>query len=50
MIIDCNNQVTNLLGYKKIELVGEKIETIMPKIFADSHDDLLLKYFDNPDR
>jgi PAS domain S-box-containing protein len=50
IITNSNNQITNLLGYNKNELVGEKIETIMPKIFADNHDDLLLKYFDNPDR
>jgi PAS domain S-box-containing protein len=50
VITNSNNQITNLLGYNKSEVIGEKIETIMPKIFADSHDDLLLKYFDNPDQ
>jgi PAS domain S-box-containing protein len=49
-ITNSNNQISNLLGYNKSEVIGEKIETIMPKIFADSHDDLLFKYFDNPDQ
>jgi PAS domain S-box-containing protein len=49
-ITNSNNQISNLLGYNKSEVIGEKIETIMPKIFADSHDDLLLRYFDNPNQ
>lgn len=49
-ITNSNSQITQLLGYNKQDLVNEKIETIMPKIFADSHDDLLFKYFDSPDR
>lgn len=50
IITNSNNQISNLLGYNKSEVIGEKIETIMPKIFADNHDDLLLKYFDNPNQ
>ena len=50
IITNSNSHINQLLGYNKLDIVGEKIETIMPKIFADSHDDLLLKYFENPDR
>lgn len=50
VITNSNNQISQLLGYNKSEVIGEKIETIMPKIFADNHDELLLKYFDNPNQ
>jgi PAS domain S-box-containing protein len=49
-ITNSNTQVFNILGYHKADLIGEKIETIMPKIFADNHDHLLLNYFDNPSK
>ena len=48
MITNSNSQITQLLGYNKVDIIGEKIETIMPKIFADSHDRLLFKYLDSP--
>ena len=33
----CTNSIVNLLGYMKSEIVGKKIEVLMPKIFAEGH-------------
>ena len=33
----CTNSIVNLLGYMKSEIIGKKIEILMPKIFADGH-------------
>lgn len=46
-IINVNNGIRNLLGYKPQEVIGEKVDMIMPKIFADSHPKLLMKYFND---
>lgn len=46
-IISVNNGVNSLLGYKPNEVVGEKIEMLMPKIFSDFHPRLLLRFFNN---
>jgi PAS domain S-box-containing protein len=47
-IINVNNEIVQLLGYKKNELIGEKIENLMPKIFSDNHQRLLMRYFNDP--
>ena len=33
----CTNSLVNLLGYLKSEIVGKKIEVLMPKIFIEGH-------------
>ena len=33
----CTNSIVNLLGYMKSEIIGKKIEVLMPKIFIDGH-------------
>ena len=33
----CTNSIVNLLGYMKSEIVGKRIEVLMPKIFIDGH-------------
>ena len=38
-----SNSVTNLLGYQKIELIGKKIETIMPNIYIQDHNMVVAK-------
>ena len=37
----CTNSIINLLGYMKSEIIGKKIEVLMPKIFADGHERML---------
>jgi PAS domain S-box-containing protein len=47
-IINVNNEISSLLGYKKNEVIGEKVESLMPKIFSDNHQRLLMRYFNKP--
>ena len=37
----CTNSIINLLGYMKSEIIGKKIEVLMPKIFIDGHEKML---------
>jgi PAS domain S-box-containing protein len=47
-IINVNNEIYKLLGYNKNEVIGEKVESLMPKIFSDNHQRLLMRFFNNP--
>lgn len=37
----CTNSIVNLLGYLKSEIIGKKIEILMPKIFIEGHNKML---------
>ena len=37
----CTNSIVNLLGYMKSEIIGKRIEILMPKIFAEGHSKML---------
>ena len=37
----CTNSIVNLLGYLKSEIVGKRIEVIMPEIFKVGHNNML---------
>ena len=36
-ILQCSNSIVNLLGFTKQNLIGKKIETLMPSIFVNGH-------------
>ena len=36
-ILQCSNSIVNLLGFTKQNLIGKKIETLMPSIFVSGH-------------
>ena len=40
-ISQCSNSIANLLGYMKSEIVGKRIEIIMPEIFKAGHANML---------
>ena len=40
-IVQCTNSISNLLGYMKNEIIGKKIEKIMPEIFRKGHANML---------
>jgi hypothetical protein len=44
MIIGSNMAASNLLGYPKIELIGRKVNSIMPPVVGEKHDDFLKNY------
>ena len=41
LIAQCTNSISNLLGYMKNEIIGKKIEKIMPEIFRIGHSNML---------
>jgi PAS domain S-box-containing protein len=45
-VTNSNNEVTRILGFAKNDIIGQNINRIMPKIFADMHDGLLRSYFE----
>ena len=40
-ITHCTNSIANLLGYMKIDVIGKKIEVLMPEIFKSGHSIML---------
>ena len=40
-IAQCSNSIANLLGYMKSEIIGKKIEILMPEIFKSGHSVML---------
>ncbi len=45
-----NDQVNRLFGYQKNELIGEKIERLIPERYQASHINYRINYFVNPKR
>lgn len=45
-----NEQIVNLFGYDKMELVGEPIEQLLPERYRDDHVDYREQYVESPDR
>ena len=40
-IAQCSNSIANLFGYMKSEIIGKKIEILMPEIFKGGHANML---------
>jgi diguanylate cyclase (GGDEF)-like protein/PAS domain S-box-containing protein len=47
-IIFVNQQVENLFGYRKDELLGEKVEILIPEPYAERHPQHRIEYFKSP--
>ena len=45
-IINSNDEITRLFGFTKSEVIGQNITIIIPKIFADNHDNLMKRYME----
>lgn len=46
IITDCNNEIKRLLGYSKSEVIGQSVDKLMPKIFANFHHKFMQNYFE----
>jgi len=46
IILNANNDVFKLLGYSKVEMIGQNINHIMPKALGDEHDSIMKNYFE----
>ena len=49
-IIDVNNEIQQILGYSKNELIGTNVSTIMPEIIGSRHNLYLEHYFKKDDQ
>ncbi|WP_424964155.1 PAS domain-containing sensor histidine kinase [Ekhidna sp.] len=48
-VTDINNSVTNLFGYSKKELLGQKFDMLMPPRYRKNHGTFFLGYQKNPE-
>jgi len=44
LIKNCSTQIKELLGYDKKAILGKQITKIMPKIYAELHNNFILDY------
>lgn len=49
LISQTNLATSNIFGYTKNELLNRNIKVLMPKLFADVHDQLIQNFLDNPE-
>jgi len=47
VILNMNTLFTTFFGYQKEELLGKKINLLMPQIYSEMHDKYLIECFDN---
>lgn len=48
-IVAVSDEIPNLLGYEKSELVGQNVKLLVPPEVKGRHDGLVSKYFENPE-
>ena len=46
LVKDVTNEITQILGYSKTELIDQNINVIMPRVIRDIHDKFMLTYFE----
>jgi len=46
IITNCNGEITHILGYNKSELIGQNVNKLMSKVYADFHDKFISNYFE----
>ena len=45
-ISNCNKYVTDLLQYSATDLQGQNVSSIMPKVYMESHDHIVMSYLE----
>lgn len=46
IITNCNNEITRILGFNKLDIIGQKVNRVMPKIYSDYHDTFMNNFLD----
>lgn len=46
MVIHANEELESVLGFKKKDVIGKKVDAIIPRPMAKPHDKLIQKYFE----
>ena len=49
IIVQTNNYIKDAVGYHREELIGENVSILQPKIFAESHNQVLTRYLTTSD-
>ena len=45
-VIQVNQEITRILEYQKSDIVGQNINLIMPKVYAEKHNQFMATYFE----
>src|SRR5689334_21246408 len=45
-VLSANNETLDVLQYLHTDLIGHSVNSIMPNVLADIHDDLMKNYFE----
>ena len=45
IISTVSNEILSFFGYKAREVIGQSIDILMPKYYAEKHDTFMKKYF-----
>lgn len=45
-IIHTNQEIEQVLGYKRKELIGRNVNCLMPRVIGKPHDQLVQRYFE----
>jgi hypothetical protein len=46
VVTSCNNEITRILGFSKMDLIGQKVNRLMPKFYSDLHDSFMNKFLE----
>lgn len=46
VVTNVNNEITRILGFSKSDIVGQNVNRIMPKVYADQHDQFMKNYLE----
>ena len=46
IVTNTNNEITRILGFSKSDLIGQNVNRIMPKVYADQHDQFMRNYLE----
>lgn len=41
-----NNEITRILQFSKNDIIGQNVNRIMPKVYADQHDQFMKNYLE----
>lgn len=50
VVLNCNAQVQELLGYDRSSLIGKNVTKLMPKIYSELHNNFMLDFIRTPSR
>ena len=44
IVINSSNNIREILGYDKIDIIGKNVTKLMPKIYSELHNSFMLKF------